>query len=252
MGIGVISITTNQRRDLPTPATVTAADQGLSLTGTTVRLGQAVGAVGNPAQVNADREIPFDLFVSLNLITTALPAATLQMAINPLLFNWTFDSTAVQPQFQMLATDTGESFNIFYDPATPTFFFGAPGVRVTCESFALFNIGGGSAAATAQLEIGGGGNNAFQGQLKFRGPNLLVNPEAGVMEFDGTNIFFTRVAPTRENILTGNAGAAAPATTIGGVPANFFGTGGVNYLGTPNNWVQVNIGGVTFKIPLYT
>lgn len=250
MSIGVISISTSQRREV-FASPVTAANQGLSLTGTTVQLGQAVGAVGNPAQINADREIPFDLFTNLNLITTALPAATLQLAISPLLINWTFDSTAVQPQFQMLATDTGDSFNVFYDPATPTWFIGAPGNRVTCESFVLFNIAGGSAAATAQFEIGAGGNNAFQGQLKFRGPNLLVNPEAGVMEYDGTNIFFTRVAGTRENMLTGNAGAAPPPTTIATSAATFYGVNGLNYLSTPNDWTLVNIGGVNYKIPLY-
>jgi hypothetical protein len=40
------------------PATVTAANDGVSLTGTTVKLGQAVGALGNPAALLEDREIP--------------------------------------------------------------------------------------------------------------------------------------------------------------------------------------------------
>lgn len=44
------------------PATVTAADNGTSLNGTTVELGQAVGAVGNPGQLLNAREIPLNGF----------------------------------------------------------------------------------------------------------------------------------------------------------------------------------------------
>lgn len=40
------------------PATVTTANNGTSLSGTTVQLGQDVGAVGNPAQLLNDRELP--------------------------------------------------------------------------------------------------------------------------------------------------------------------------------------------------
>jgi hypothetical protein len=43
-------------------ATVTAADNGTSLNGTTVELGQAVGAVGNPGALLNNREIPLSGF----------------------------------------------------------------------------------------------------------------------------------------------------------------------------------------------
>lgn len=46
----------------PPPATVTAANDGLSLSGTTAQLGQAVGAVGNPAILTNNREIPMGAF----------------------------------------------------------------------------------------------------------------------------------------------------------------------------------------------
>src|SRR5713226_2586810 len=42
--------------------TVTAANDGASLTGTTLKLGQAVDAVGNPAKLLENREIPFNGF----------------------------------------------------------------------------------------------------------------------------------------------------------------------------------------------
>ncbi len=47
----------------PVPATVTGANDGLSLTGTTARLGNAVGAVGDPAQLLEAREIALKTFL---------------------------------------------------------------------------------------------------------------------------------------------------------------------------------------------
>lgn len=47
---------------VPPPATVTAANNGTSLSGTTVQLGQNVGAVGNPGQLLNNREIPLSNF----------------------------------------------------------------------------------------------------------------------------------------------------------------------------------------------
>lgn len=252
MGIGVISIATNQRVELPTPATVTAANEGLSLSGTTVQLGQAVGAVGSPATITADREIPFDLFTNINLVMNGLSSASLQWSISPLLFNCQFDSLLVQPQFQMRDIDTGSVWGLFFDRAANTWFTGGPACNVTFNSFVLITLGLASATPTAQLELGTASGGPGQGQLKFNGPTILAVPETGVMEYNSTNLFFTRTGTTRENVLTGNSGAAAPGTTGGGVPANFYGTSGANYLGQPNNWVQVNISGTNFKIPLYT
>ena len=45
------------------PPTVTAADNGVSLNGTIVELGQALGAVGNPANLLHDTEIPLNGFL---------------------------------------------------------------------------------------------------------------------------------------------------------------------------------------------
>lgn len=252
MGIGVISITTNQRREPPIPATVTAANEGLSLSGTTVQLGEPTGTVGNPSQITATRDLPFDINGFLNLITTFIPSSALNLQITPYLINWTFDSGTIQPIFQMLDNTTGSAWDLFYNPADNSWFMGAPGENITIENFTLFNISGGSGTPTAQVDIGGGGNGVGQGQLKFRGPNLLTAPEQGVMEFDLTNLFFTRTAGTRESVLIGNDAAAAPGTTAGVAIANFYGTADTNYLGDPNSWASVNINGTLYKIPLYT
>lgn len=47
---------------LSAPATVTSANDGVSLSGTTVQLGQLLGALGNPAKLLDSREIPMNGF----------------------------------------------------------------------------------------------------------------------------------------------------------------------------------------------
>lgn len=81
---------------------------------------------------------------------------------------------------------------------------------------------------------------------------LLTTPANGAIEYNGTNLFFTRTAATRESIFTGVSGAAAPATSVGVAIVNFYGSSATNFLGTPNSWASVVIAGTVFKIPLYT
>lgn len=107
-----------------------------------------------------------------------------------------------------------------------------------------------SLSPTAWLEIGAGAAAASSAPLKFNIGVNLTTPEQGAVEFNGTNLFFTPGA-TRQSVLTGNSGAAAPATTATPVFTSFYG-GNTIVLGNPNNWIAVNIGGTTFKIPLYT
>lgn len=58
MSVGFGSLQSFAHRKASTPATVTAANNGASLSGTTVQLGQAVAAVGNPGILLNNREIP--------------------------------------------------------------------------------------------------------------------------------------------------------------------------------------------------
>jgi hypothetical protein len=115
------------------------------------------------------------------------------------------------------------------------------------------NVGVKNTSPTAFLHLGAGTTTASTAPLKFTSGTNNTTAEAGAMEYDGTNLFFTRVAATRENVLTGNSGASAPATT----PADSseinscYGTTGT-FLGIPNSWISVVIGGSTFKIPLYS
>ena len=80
----------------------------------------------------------------------------------------------------------------------------------------------------------------------------LTTPEAGAVEYDGTNLFFTKSGILgRESVFVGNSGAAAPATNVIGVLADYFGISATRSLNTPDSWGGVVIGGTTYKIPLY-
>ena len=87
--------------------------------------------------------------------------------------------------------------------------------------------------------------------LLFTSGTNLTTAVAGSMEYNGTNLFFTRTGTTRENVLVGNAGATGPATNNIGVILDYYGTSATRVLTTPDSWTSVVIGGTTYKIPLY-
>lgn len=115
-----------------------------------------------------------------------------------------------------------------------------------------FGVRMGASAATAYLHIAAGTAAASTAPLKLTSGTNNTTAETGAMEYDGTNLFFTRTGTTRETVFAGVSGAAAPATTAGVVIVNHYGTSATNFLGDPNSWASVVIGGSTFKIPLYT
>lgn len=45
---------------------------------------------------------------------------------------------------------------------------------------------------------------------------------------------------------------AAPSTSIGVGIVNFYGSSATNFLGDPNLWLRVNVGGTDYKLPLYS
>jgi len=128
------------------------------------------------------------------------------------------------------------------------------GVYVNGNQINFMNgrLGIGNNNPSAWLQIKAGTATAGQAPLKLTSGTNLTVAENGAFEYNGTNLFFTRAAATRESVLVGNSGAAAPATTAGVAIANFYGTAATNFLGDPNSWASVVIGGTTYKIPLYT
>lgn len=75
-----------------TPATVTGANNGTSLSGANVQLGQAAGAAGNPAALLNNREIPLSGF-SLNLLGN-----TIDLLIDDALQLLKISDAALNPQ----------------------------------------------------------------------------------------------------------------------------------------------------------
>lgn len=113
-------------------------------------------------------------------------------------------------------------------------------------------VGIGQASPTAFCHLPAGTATASTAPFKFTSGTLLTSAEAGAMEYDGTDLFFTRAGTVRENVLVAIDNVTAPTTNIGVAIANYYGSAATNYLGDPNRWLSVNILGSTYKIPLYT
>lgn len=112
-------------------------------------------------------------------------------------------------------------------------------------------IGKNITAGTAKLHIAGGTASASTSPLKFTSGTNMTTAEAGAMEYNGTNLFFTRAGTVRENVIIAIDNAAAPSTTATPTFTSYYG-GNTKALGDPNRWISVNILGTVYKIPMYT
>lgn len=124
---------------------------------------------------------------------------------------------------------------------------GAPKILLDTSGRTGFGVN----SPTAVIHIKAGTATANTGPLKFNSGTNLTTAEAGTMEYDGTDLFFTRAGTVRENVLVAIDNVAAPTTTPGVVIVNYYGANSTNYLGDPNRWLSVNVLGATYKIPLY-
>ncbi|MES3018226.1 MAG: SGNH/GDSL hydrolase family protein [Bacteroidota bacterium] len=64
---------------------------------------------------------------------------------------------------------------------------------------------GGSTAPTARMHLAAGTATASTSPLKFTSGTSLTTAEAGSMEYNGTNLFFTRAGTTRESVICANS-----------------------------------------------
>lgn len=78
--------------------------------------------------------------------------------------------------------------------------------------------------ATAKLHIGAGSATANTAPLKFTSGTNLTTAEAGAMEYNGTNLFFTRAGTTRENVVCASAVTTEAVTSDTTVTVNINGT----------------------------
>jgi Carbohydrate esterase, sialic acid-specific acetylesterase len=92
-------------------------------------------------------------------------------------------------------------------------------------------VGIGATAPTAKIHIGAGTATASTAPLKFTSGTNLTTAEAGAVEYDGSNIYFTPTGTIRKTIATNivsrsvaqNAAVAAVATqTVGAADASYI------------------------------
>lgn len=97
------------------------------------------------------------------------------------------------------------------------------------------NVGIGTTAPTAVLHLKAGTATASTAPLKFTSGANLTTPEAGAMEYNGTDLFFTRSGTTRETVFTLATDSASPAAKTLSAQGSRVGT-------------DTNIGGGDFTI----
>lgn len=111
-------------------------------------------------------------------------------------------------------------------------------------------FGGAFSSPSAYIHLGAGTATASTSPLKFTSGTNLTTAETGAVEYNGTNLFFTRTGTTRETVVTGITSSPPLASGSGVPPATFWG-GSANWMGDPASWLDVVIAGTSYKIPLY-
>lgn len=237
---------------------------GTGLTSPTTGSLLFVGATGLMQQDNAN--LFWDDTNNRAGINIAAPTAALHLgsdagtAASGIKFGSTGDTSIYRSSAGILQTAGRYSalgYVVAYDGLTGQMTLG----NVSGNSGMYFGIAGDTVlyrAGTAILQtngafiLGAGIATAGGAPLKFTSGTNLTTAAAGAMEYNGTNLFFTRTGTTRENVLVGNDAASAPSTSNIGVILDYYGTSSTRVLTTPNSWAGVNIGGTAYKIPLYT
>lgn len=207
---------------------------------------------GIEAQYNALANTSTDWLLSSNL-TSATSWVPIQRAGRLRFSSQWWNGTATK-------TDewTIEPVLTSWTPVTSTLAFarqydaGGFTYHMNLSSSGNLNIGNGTTIATARLQLPAGTATANTSPLKFTSGTNLTTAEAGALEYNGTNLFFTRAGTTRENVLVAVDNATAPSTSVGVAIANFYGSSATNFLGTPNRWMSINILGTVYKVALYT
>lgn len=86
------------------------------------------------------------------------------------------------------------------------------------------NVGLGLTIVTATLHIKAGTATANTTPLKFTSGTNLTTAETGAVEYNGTNLFFTRTGTTRQTVLTANVVTTEVVTSDTTVTINIDGT----------------------------
>jgi hypothetical protein len=166
----------------------TFAVEGLSVLndgkGKTVVLGQDFGDNTYPAVIDNLREIPLDTGAGAQIFITSKSNRNIQTAISPNVFQIFGYSGSSNPAFGLILNDLGLGLNITYTTSGWTI-DGQANLKITSP------VGIHSTGTTAYLQLGAGSTGATTAPLKFESGQLLITPENGTMEHDGSNLYFT-------------------------------------------------------------
>jgi hypothetical protein len=147
-------------------------------------------------------------------------------------------TTSTQPL--VLATTNATAQDII-------FFTGANGASERMRILGTGNIGIGTINPTARLQLAAGTFSANTAPLKLTAGTNLTTPEAGAIEWDGTNLFLTKSGDVRQTInqgLTATTSLDFPSTAVGAVSNLTLTVTGADIndvvsLGVPNGSVPV-------------
>jgi hypothetical protein len=119
---------------------------------------------------------------------------------------------------------TPVNLNIFADGASKVIKFAAGGstevARIASAGMSIKT----TSTPTAYLMFGAGTATASTAPLKFTSGTNLTTAEAGAMEYNGTNLFFTRSGTTRQTVLTGNVVTTEVIVSDTSITVNIAGT----------------------------
>ena len=176
------------------------------------------------AQINATSGTEYYTLLTANFSPTS-GTATLRGHVVSGTINQTGGANGQITYYSTTPTITAAVDVTGYDwnPTTPA---NISGTHLAFRATSGLSIFGGTTAANAWVVLGAGTTTIAP--LKLTSGTNLTTPVNGCMEYNGTNLFFTRTGAVREGVLTQSAVTTEVVVT--------------------DTTVTVNIGGVTYKL----
>jgi Chaperone of endosialidase len=135
--------------------------------------------------------------------------------------------------------------NVFQDAGALAFYtaFGSEGERMRINEYG--SIGIGLTGPTAYLHLKAGTAQVNSAPLKFNSGINMTTPEAGAVEFDGTNLYFTDNTNTRKTLATSTGTTTfQPVAGSAGVPSySFSGDSNTGFYSAGPDVIGVSTGG---------